>query len=278
MGFFARRALPGVEEVTADGRYRRALTLPHGPAVIALAPEPTHVDAVIDVGDPADLDLAVKRCRRLFDLDADAATVDARLAGSPLLAPLVRRTPGRRSPGAVDGAEMLVRAVVGQQVSLAASITVIGRAIERLHAETASTDATAPVTGAGGESPLRPFPAADAWASLAPDDLPMPRGRAEALISALGLVADGSVDLDDPPDPERVKADLLAVKGIGPWTVAYVAMRALGDDDQFLATDLALRRGLAAAGGPSTAGEALTIAERWRPYRSYALHHLWSMA
>ena len=265
VAFLDRRAIPGVERVTADGTYHRILDLAHGPAAVALTPRTTHVDARFDLGDPTDLDDAVARCRHLLDLDRDVMAVDEHLATMPELAVSVARSPGRRSPGAVDGAEMVARAVAGQQVSLPRSLDVVAQGIEAL-------------VGPRDDDALRPFPSAAVWATLDPARLAMPGTRARAFVEVMALIADGTLDLGPTADPDAARATLLAVRGIGPWTASYVAMRALGRPDEFLETDVAMLRGLVAAGGPATPREALVLAERWRPWRSYALHHLWSMA
>lgn len=265
VAFLARRAIPGVETVSTSGTYCRMLDLTHGAASVALTPRGVGVDAVFALDDIRDLDDATARCRRLLDLDRDVEMVDGHLRAMPELAHSVARTPGRRSPGALDGAEMLARAIAGQQVSLSRSLAVIAQARDRL-------------MGPVHEGTLRPFPAAAVWATLDPVHLSMPRARARAFVDAMARIADGDIDLSPSADPAEARAALLAVKGIGPWTASYVAMRALGQPDEFLPTDVAMLRGLASAGGPSTSREAAALAERWRPWRSYALHHLWSMA
>ena len=271
--FLALRAIPGVEAVDADGTYRRVLALPHGPATVALSAATDHVSATLMLADLRDLGPAVERCRRVLDLDADPVAVDQLLGADPLLAPLVAKTPGRRSPGAFDGAELLVRAIIGQQVSVAGARTVAGRVAAALGQPI--PQALADVAGPGL---THAFPTAAAVAAIDPEQVAVPRARGRALGDALALVADGSIDLDPGADRATVEADLLAVRGIGPWTAAYVAMRALGDPDVFLPTDLGVLRGLAALGGPDAPAEAAERAASWRPWRSYALHHLWSMA
>lgn len=263
--FLTRRAIPGVESVSADGTYHRVLDLAHGPTTVALTPHARGVSAVFGLSDVGDLDDVVARCRRLLDLDREVDVVDAHLGSMPELAASVARSPGRRSPGAVDGSEMVARAVAGQQVSLPRSLAVIAQALDQL-------------LGPADEGTLRPFPSAAVWATLDPAYLAMPRTRGRAFVETMALIADGSLDLGPDADPEMARATLLDIHGIGPWTASYVAMRALGQPDEFLATDVAMLRGLTAAGGPSMPREALALAEQWRPWRSYALHHLWSMA
>lgn len=269
LAFLGHRAVPGVEEGGVDGSYRRVLSLPHGAAAVSLTAMPDHVDAELLLGDLRDLGPAVERCRRMLDLDADPVAVDEALGLDPLLAPLVAATPGRRSPGAVDGSELLVRAILGQQVSVSGARTIAGRLA-------ADHGAVLPSTLVGDTTLTREFPGPAAIAALDPTGLPMPAARGRALVDAASRVADGSLVLDPGADRPVVEAELVAVPGIGSWTARYVAMRALGDPDVFLETDLGVLRGLAARGGPSTPKEAAARATAWRPWRSYALHHLWA--
>lgn len=277
LAFLGQRALPGVEATTTDAtgtlRYARVVRLPHGLATVALEADDDHVAAQLQLADLRDLGPAVARCRRLLDLDADPEAVDELLAADPALAPLVAAVPGRRSPGAVDGGELLVRAVIGQQVSVAGARTVAGR-LASAHGEPLPP-ALAAVAPSGLE---RAFPTAAAIATADPGSFSMPRARGLALATASALVASGEVALDPGADRAETEARLLAVKGIGPWTTAYLAMRALSDPDVFLPTDLGVLRGLGALGGPTDPAAAADRAEAWRPWRSYALHHLWSAA
>ncbi|MFG1950129.1 DNA-3-methyladenine glycosylase 2 family protein [Micromonospora sp. NPDC048830] len=287
LDFLALRALPGVEEVR-DGTYRRGLRLPHGAAEVALTPADGHVAATLRLADMRDLAPAVARCRRLLDLDADPAAVDDALAADPALAPLVAAEPGVRVPRAADGFEMAVRAVVGQQVSVRAARTTLARLLT----------ATAPLTsvdhGVGGridlrnggqlhDQPgfrggLRGFPSAGEVGLVGDDAFGMPAGRRETIRAVARGVADGSLDLDPGGDRAEGVRRLLAVPGIGAWTAGYVAMRALGDPDIFLPTDLAVRRGAAAVGLPDDPRALDAYARRWRPWRSYAVIRLWRAA
>ena len=271
VAFLAARAVPGVESVDDDGTYRRVLDLPRGPAVVALRAAADHVSARLVLSDPSDLGPAVERCRRVLDLDADPVAVDAVLGADPVLAPLVVATPGRRSPGAVDGAELLVRAILGQQVTVAGARTVAGRLAGAL-----GTPIPVALTAASGGTLHRAFPTAAAVAGIDPAGLPMPATRGRALAASLSLVADGTLVLDPGAERAEVERRLLAVPGIGPWTASYVAMRALGDPDVFLPTDVGVRHGLVALGAAGDPGAAADRARSWRPWRSYALHHLWS--
>ena len=275
VGFLAQRAIPGVEAVDPDGTYHRVLRLPSGPAVVSLRAASDHVEARLLLSDLSDLGPAVARCRRLLDLDADPEAVDEALSDHSVLRPLVAACPGRRSPGAADGTELLVRAVIGQQVSVAGARTVAGRVAAALGDPLPDVLRAAPGVPDGL---TLAFPSADALAAADPASFSMPRARGLALTDACRLVADGEVALDPGSDRDEVERRLLAVRGIGPWTTSYVAMRALSDPDVFLPTDLGVLRGLANLGGPSTPTDAVAASEPWRPWRSYALHHLWSAA
>jgi AraC family transcriptional regulator of adaptative response / DNA-3-methyladenine glycosylase II len=228
--FLAARAVPGVEEVV-DGVYRRSL--PDG--VLELRPAEDHV--LVTGPLPA--------AQAILRLDADPDAILARLGGDPLLGPSVRAAPGRRIPGHPDPAELAVRALLGQQISVAAARTLAGRLVA--------------VVGEPLERPVggitHRFPTPKALAALDPEALPMPRARARALVGMAG-------------EPFGTH-----LPGVGPWTVAYVALRS-GEDDAFLPTDLGVKHGLAALGADPARAEEL--AEAWRPYRGYAVAHLWA--
>jgi AraC family transcriptional regulator of adaptative response / DNA-3-methyladenine glycosylase II len=213
LDYLATRAIPGVEDVQGD-TYRRTLTLPTGAGRAEIRPGgDSYVLCRLELAHQRDLVAAVARLRRLLDLDADPAAVDAALGTRPELAALVRKRPGLRSPGAVDGFELAVRAVVGQQVSVAGARRVLARLVERA----------------------------------------------------------GPVAFPDEPDRAAARAALRAVPGLGPWTTGYVVMRALGDPDVLLATDLGVRRAARSLDLDLTGGRP-----DWAPWRSYATHHLWA--
>jgi AraC family transcriptional regulator of adaptative response / DNA-3-methyladenine glycosylase II len=244
--FLGGRAVPGVEEVR-DGSYRRSLRLASGPAVIE-----------VRVADGVMLANHEQAARAVFDLDADPEAIADALGSDPLIGDRVRANPGLRVPGHADPAELAVRAVIGQQVSVAAARTIAGRLV-----------------AAYGEPLDRPvgsvthlFPTPAVLAALSPEDLPMPRARARALTGLAAALAGGELVLG--------RDALLALPGIGPWTASYVAMRALGDPDAFLPTDLGVRRALERLGVDGSPAAAQATAERWRPYRAYALQHLWT--
>jgi AraC family transcriptional regulator of adaptative response / DNA-3-methyladenine glycosylase II len=265
--FLGHRAVPGVE--SWDGStYARTLRLPGGPAVVALRADGGAVSCTMWLTAVADLQAAVQRCRRLLDLDADPVAVDAHLATDRALSPLVRAVPGLRAAGAVDGAEMVVRGVLGQQVSVAGARTVT----DRLAAVVGERVAVAPPDLG---LPATVFPSAAAIAGIDPALLPMPAARRRALVGACVAVASGRIVVDEGADRSRLVDELAALPGIGPWTAQYVAMRALGDPDAFLPTDLGVRRAMTARGLDATPAAALRRAQRWSPWRTYALHHLW---
>ncbi len=261
-GHLAATAVPGVEEVVG-ATYRRTLRLAHGPAVVALTPTPTHISCRVDLTDVADLTSAIARCRRLLDLDADPEAVDLALAGDPGLAPLVASAPGRRVPRTVDGDEFAVRAVLGQQVSTAAARTAAG-ALVRDHGEPLAVPS-------GGLTHL--FPTAAGLLGAAPA---LPAGRVRTLNEVVGALADGRLELGPGADRERARRELAALPGVGPWTVELVAMRALGEPDAFPMGDLGVRRGAARLGMADRPRELLARAEAWRPWRAYAVQHLWA--
>ncbi|HET8642485.1 MAG TPA: AlkA N-terminal domain-containing protein [Pseudonocardiaceae bacterium] len=269
--FLAARAVPGVEAVDAvDGAsYRRALRLPHGPATVALAPAGGHVAATLRLSDMRDLAPAVARCRRLLDLDADPVAIDAVLAQDPALAPAVAKEPGVRVPRAVDGFEIAVRAVVGQQISVPGARKVLTRLVA---AQPAPGEAGQPAPD--GTGPLL-FPDPETLLGLPDEAFAMPAARRATLRALARAVADGELDLDGGADRAETERRLLALPGVGPWTAGYVALRALGDPDAFLPTDLGVRRGAAALGLPGTATALDSHAVRWRPWRSYAVIRLW---
>ncbi len=266
LAFLADRAVPGVEEGNAE-YYRRALSLPHGAGVATVRDGGDGtLRCSLQLDDLRDLTLAVQRVKYLFDLDSDPAAVVEVLGTDPVLGPSVARLPGLRIPGHVDGSELAVRAVLGQQVSVTGARTLAGR-LALGHGRALSV--------AVG-SVQREFPAVDTIAGLSAADLPMPGARGRALIGLAEALASGRLALDGTVDRDEVSSTLLALPGIGPWTVAYVRMRALGDPDAFMPSDLGVRRALERLGLPAGERQATALAESWRPYRAYALQYLWS--
>ena len=281
LAFLGTRALPGVESLDGSS-YRRSLRLPHGHGVVALrAPGgggdgadertgPPYVEGELVLSDLRDLTTAVSRCRQLLDLDADPVAVWEALRGDPLVGPVVERDPGRRVPGAADGFELAVRAVIGQQVSVSGARTVAGRLVQ------AAGDALPEADG----TITHLFPTPAALAELAgrdPGAFAMPAGRRRALVALAEAVEGGDVVIDPGADPHEVRRSLVRLPGIGPWTAEYVAMRALRDPDAFMPTDLGIRRAARAIGLPDDPARLAALTESWRPWRSYAMVHLWSL-
>ncbi|MGW0560635.1 AlkA N-terminal domain-containing protein [Streptomyces sp. NPDC003016] len=264
-GHLAATAVPGVEE-WRGGAYRRTLALPYGHGIVTLTPHPDHIGCLLSLTDLRDLTIAISRCRRLLDLDADPVAIDDQLRTDPLLAPLVDKAPGRRVPRTTDAAEFAVRAVLGQQVSTAAA---------RTHAARLVTAHGTPVDDpAGGLTHLFPDPAA--LAGLDPGSLALPRSRRTTLTTLVSSLADGTLKLGIDSDWEQARAQLVALPGFGPWTVEMIAMRALGDPDAFLPTDLGIRRAARKLGLPSTPAAFTARAAAWRPWRAYAVQYLWA--
>jgi AraC family transcriptional regulator, regulatory protein of adaptative response / DNA-3-methyladenine glycosylase II len=264
-GHLAATAVPGVEE-WRDGAYRRTMQLPHGWGIVALTPRPDHIVATFWLEHLRDLGAAVARVRWLCDLDADPQAVDSALGHDPLLAATVAATPGRRVPRCVDGNELALRIVIGQQVSTKAAQTITGRLVSAFGASI--------VDPAGGLTHL--FPTVDQLSAIDPTHLPMPTARQQTFIRLVNALANGDVHLDPGVDRAHELAALGQLKGIGPWTLSSVAMRALGDPDAFLASDL----GIISAARQLGIGEGkqlLAHSDRWRPWRSVATQYLWGV-
>ncbi len=257
--FLSLGCVPGVETLL-DGVYARTLRLAHGPArveVRPLASEPGTVRCGYD-GDAADLVAATAWLGTLVDAGHDPERADRVLAAHPMLAPLVRATPGLRVHRDADVFEVAVRTVIGQQVSVAGARTLTSRMVSAVGT---------PVDLGEGLTHL--FPTPEQVARLTPEDFAMPRARGRALIGLATAVAGGEVDLASPEE-------LLALPGIGPWSVDHVAMRSRGDPDVFLPTDIGVRRAAERLGSDLPA--VVAASEGWRPWRSYALTHLWQVA
>ena len=256
--FLAARAIPGVEAVT-EATFSRVVSAPHGPALVTVVGGPSTITCTARLTDLRDLVAVVARVRRLLDLDADPVAVDRALGDDPVLEPLVRKRAGLRSLGAVDGFEMAIRAVVGQQVSVAGARSVLGRIVAEYG------------TPAFDGEPWLAFPSAERLAGVDPDRMPMPRRRARTVQAVAAAYVDGTIRLDPGADRDRECAALVGLPGIGAWTADYLRMRALADPDVLLAGDLGVRRSAKAIGldladgGPDLA-----------PWRSYVTHHLWA--
>jgi AraC family transcriptional regulator of adaptative response / DNA-3-methyladenine glycosylase II len=271
LDFLGRRAVPGVEEW--DGvTYRRVLDLPHGWGFASVALDrpdggggrrSSHPAVVceLQLADVRDYSTAVARMRRMLDLDADPVGVAAGLGADPVLGPVVAAQPGRRIPGSPAPFELAVRAVVGQQVSLASARSVLGQITARFGR---SVDVP-------GHGRWFLFPGADELAAADPAGWPVPARRAATIQALARAETDGRIGLDPGADRDEAERRLLDLPGIGPWTAAYIRMRALGDPDVFLPGDLVLERFT-----PGSDGVADPAG--WKPWRSYAVAHIWAAA
>jgi AraC family transcriptional regulator, regulatory protein of adaptative response / DNA-3-methyladenine glycosylase II len=254
LDFLAGRMIAGVERYDATG-YHRTLRLPYGPALVSISDGHGYVLAELRLTDQRDLAAAVARIRRWLDLDADPVAVDRTLSALPQLRDLVVARPGLRAVASVDGFEMAMRAVVGQQISVAAARTHLSTLVSR-HGDDAGLEG------------WRLFPRPEVIAALDPTDLPMPRARGRTVIALATAMATGDLDLTAGADRDRTRAALLRLPGIGEWTTGYLMMRALGDPDVYLGTDLIIKRQAALLPG-------LDIG-RAAPWRSYLTHQLWA--
>jgi AraC family transcriptional regulator of adaptative response / DNA-3-methyladenine glycosylase II len=280
LAFLGARAVPGVE--SWDGcTYSRVMALPHGEGFVSISsrePEstgrarsralaPGYVSCRLELQDTRDFTTAVARVRSLLDLDADPVAVAAVLSDDPLIQNLIAARPGLRVPGSVDGSEIALRAVLGQQVSVSGARTLAGRLVQAF--------------GKAVEQPrdglTHTFPSVDAIAAAEPSVLPLPAARGNALVSLARALSDGRLRIDPGADRDETEISLKALPGIGQWTASYVRMRGLGDPDVFMGSDLGVKRAIGnrvALGGEG--GEDDEGGERWRPWRSYATVQLWT--
>ncbi len=290
--FLGRRAIPGMESgASGDGllRFSRSLRLPHGTGVAQLTCDRNGLTAQLRLTSLRDLAAAAGRVRRLFDLDADPSAVDETLGADPDLAPLARQVPGIRIPGTSSGYELAVRALIGQQVSVAGARATAARIVAEFGDQL--TDHTWQPTGpaknlptdggtehacgaeirfAGQREPEVTwlFPTADQLAGADPNMFPLPRSRGRAIVGLATDVAAGRIDLSPGADRAETHRRLLTMPGIGEWTAGYIAMRALGDPDVLLTQDLIVRRELRRR-------DITTNPQAWSPWRSYATMQLW---
>jgi AraC family transcriptional regulator of adaptative response / DNA-3-methyladenine glycosylase II len=268
--FLGARAIAGIELVEKD-RYMRTIEIAGARGSVEVTPGLRHLSATIRFPKVNALLGIVARLRRLFDLDADVASIGAHLASDAALAPLVSKHPGLRTPGAWDGFELAIRAILGQQVTVGAARSLAGKLVER-----AGEAVAADITGDGRLSKI--FPSAARMNAADLSTMPMPRARIAALV-ALSQAAAADPKLLDPVGTfDEALERLLALPGFGPWTAQYWALRALRDSDAFPAADVALLRNPAVAleGKRPTPKALLARAEAWRPWRAYAAQHLWT--
>ena len=272
LGYFALRAIPGVETV-ADGAYRRTVTVGGDPGVVEVSPGHGGDHLLLRAHLPRweGLIHVAQRVRRIFGLDGDVAAARARLGGNPALGPLVAARPGLRVPGTWDPFETGVRAIIGQQVTVAAATTISGRVVAR-HGT--------PVPGLAPLGLTHIFPSAATLAAGDLDGLGLPGARVRAVQAFAAAVADGRVRLDRSVGLDALVESLVSLPGLGPWTAHYIALR-LGEPDAFPASDLGLRRAAVAGNGaaPDDVPSAEALAARaaaWRPWRALAAVHLWT--
>ena len=286
LGWLGNRAVAGIEEVDG-GSYRRTLTLPGGTGTVTLKPsasvggsagartrlgtpagnEVGHVLATFRLGSIADLPAAVARSRRLLDLDADPESFGSVLGADEVMGRLVRSRPGLRVPGAVDGPEWAVRVILGQHISVRAARMVTGRLVS-VYGK--------PLDRADGAL-THAFPPPETLAEADLESLGLTKARAAAVRNLAGQLAGGELVLDVGADRREAEERLLAIPGVGPWTVAHVALRSLGDPDTFPAGDLGLQLAATRLGLADHAVGLTRRANRWRPWRGYAAHYLWEV-
>jgi AraC family transcriptional regulator of adaptative response / DNA-3-methyladenine glycosylase II len=266
LAFFARRAIPGVETVT-ENQYTRCFAFDGqaGSFTLSALPGESALALALSFPHATRLQEIVARVRRMFDLDADIATINAHLRRDPHLRALSKRHPGQRLPGGWDGFEIAVRAVLGQQVSVAAARTLTERVVQRFGPEFTLAD--------GSEIRLFPAPETLADADLGP--LGITRARAETLRAIARALCDGTIAFRTEQTLDAFVASWTALPGIGPWTAHYMAMRGLSHPDAFPAADLVLRKALTADGSLLPVRELEARAAAWQPWRAYAVFHLW---
>jgi AraC family transcriptional regulator, regulatory protein of adaptative response / DNA-3-methyladenine glycosylase II len=262
--FLSRHRVPGLEHVERNS-YTRALALEYGDALVTLTPGPAEVVCDLELEDLRDLTMAVARCRRVFDLDADPAAVRVHLGELPIIGELVRQRPGIRIPGTVDGFELAVRTILRENNSLELAREATADIVRRFGRPLALTS----------ELVTHNFPSAKQLASIDPSDLGIEEGRARAIHVLASRVASGEVALDAGAELDDSISKLLAVPGIDPWIASYLAMRVFGDPDAFLYGCRRLERALKRLGVPVETSMISAMSDEWRPWRSYAVAQLW---
>ncbi len=266
LAFFAKRAIPGLEQVDGDS-YRRVFAI-DGRVGSLRVTQIAGADALqlqVDVADKKLLSQIESRVRRMFDLDADIATINAHLGARRHLKRSVARHPGQRLPGGWDGFEIAIRAVLGQQVTVAAARTLTERVVRKFGLV---------VELPGGEQ-TQLFPTASTLADADLGGLGITGARMRTLQAIARAVSDGRVDFGPGQPLAEFIPKWTSIPGIGEWTAHYLAMRGLGHVDAFPAADIVLRKAVARDGAPVATQALAAMAERWRPYRAYAVLHLW---
>ena len=261
LDFLASRAIPGVESVESSC-YRRTIALNGHSGSLRVSPAEagSALEVRISFPEPRWLFLIVERVRRMFDLTADPIEIAMRFSVDPLLAERVEAMPGLRVPGCWDGFELAVRAILGQQISVAGATMLAGRLVRAFGTQ---ASATPPLTHL--------FPRAEVLAQADVGRIGLPKARGETIRSLARAVSEGGISFDSVTNVEEFRLRLREIPGIGNWTAQYIAMRALGDPDAFPASDLGLLRGSSIR----TESELARRAESWRPWRAYAAMYLW---
>jgi AraC family transcriptional regulator, regulatory protein of adaptative response / DNA-3-methyladenine glycosylase II len=269
IGFFKTRAIPGVEDVSEEC-YTRTISIDSQNGLLAVQYDPagTHLHVGITLDDTRSLKAVIERTRRLFDIDADSAAINAHLRRDALLAKSIKVRPGLRMPGAWDAFEIAVRAVLGQQVSVAAARTFAGRLVSA-YGE--------PLKHSPNDQLVSLFPTAQALAEADLGSIGLTKRRAETLRGLSRAFADGLMHFNTAPELDDIHQSLTALPGIGPWTAQYIAMRAFAEPDAFPTGDLGLLNAMKAMGSEMNTRELDKRAEHWRPWRAYAAMHLWAM-
>jgi len=269
LGFLAARVISGVERV-CDQCYHRAIEINGsiGTMQVGNDPERSSLRVTVSVPRIENLSLVVARCRHLFDLRVDPIAIASALENDPDLKPLIRERPGLRVPGAWDGFEIAVRAVLGQQISVAAANKLAAKLVSSIGSPIGEPLGPAKLT--------RSFPKPERFDFDSVLAIGMPRKRAEAIVALADAVVKNPQMFDPKPSLEAATNELCSLPGIGQWTAQYIAMRVLRESDAFPDGDVALRRTLSNEGNRIDSRELLARAERWRPWRSYATLHLWT--
>ena len=266
LAFLRKRAIAGLEVIT-DRTWSRAIEIDGVAGVVEVGPskKPHHLRARIDLPQAAGVWPTVRRLRQLFDLDADPQHIQEDLQRHPRLRKNVERTPGLRIPGCWDPFELVLRAILGQQVSVKGATTLATRLVERW-----GTPLPQPQPGLE-----RTFPSAAVLSRARLASIGLTTARAQALQDVARAAHKGTLALEDVTDTEAIRAQLQAIRGVGEWTVEYIAMRALREPDAFPASDLGLRYALSENGEPAAPAAVREQAEAWRPWRGYAALYLW---
>ena len=272
LAYLKMRAMPGVEEIT-EASYRRSFQLEGASGVIAVTPGKKantldvaiRIDNVAAGATSAPIRQIATRVRRIFDLDADPAAIAANFGKDPVLGPRLKKLGGIRVPGAFDGFELGMRAIIGQQVSVKGATTLAGRVVARCGEPLATPDGAI----------THYFPTASTLRKAKLDGLGLTGGRIRTLHAFARAADEGDISFSAGPGLEEKISEFCAVPGIGPWTAHYMALRAVGEPDAFPAADLGLRKAVSGGGAMISTKAFEAMAENWRPWRGYAALLLW---